>query len=187
VAAGLCLASLAPGSLVPITAFAAAAACGVVLRSVYDLANPIPVGDAREAGRLLGQWCMALGLFILLWLLLQALAGGWFAPDADDFGPVLRGVLVLTGAVLALRAVVRMQVKMWRTPHQTLRSIPEFDSRPQMEEVADWAPAKALEPMEPDRPLVSRGDLPGFIAGVLLVTFALEGWDMHSLCLLHLS
>jgi hypothetical protein len=182
---GVCVATLAPGALVPITSLTAGLACGVCLRSAYDLANPMPVGDERETGRHLLQWCQVIGLTAVIWIALANLAGTWFVPKPDKLGPWLQCALGSYGAALALRSLVRMQVSLWRPPAKTSSIIPELDARLPVDG-PDAPPMPKLDTVVPDRSFLLRSNFPGFVAGLLLLAIALDGWNMDSLCLARL-
>ncbi len=181
---GACLAPLAPGALVPITAFAAAAACSVVLRSAFDLAQPIPVGDEREGGRLLLQMGFVIGLTTLLYFVLMRFAGTALLPAPDEFGPLLRWSFGYLGGAMALRALVRMQITLFRAPDHTTPSLVVETAGLPAEDMG--APQMLLERPEPDHRVVSKSNFPAFAIGVLLLAVALQGWKMNSLCLFRL-
>jgi hypothetical protein len=182
---GACVASLAPGALLPITSLTAGLASSVLLRSAYDLANPMPVGDERETGRHLLQWCQSVGLTALIWITLANLAGIWFVPKPDDLGPWLQCALALYGAALAVRSLIRMQVKSWRPTEQSSAIIPELDARLPVDG-PDAPPMPKLDPMAPSRNALWRSNVPGFVIGLLLLIIAIDGWRMDSLCLARL-
>jgi hypothetical protein len=184
---GACVMPLPPGALVPLTAFVAALFCGVVMRSAYDLGQPIPVGDERESGRHFLQWCMVMSFTVLLYLALKNMAGIAGVPAPDAFGPWLRAALFAYGGALAVRSLVRMQITMFRRDAVLTPSIPEVDRREPVEEVDALPPLPALERAEPEHRFVGGRNWPGFLIGALLVAVAAEGWDMQSLCLLRLA
>jgi len=182
---GVCVAALAPGALLPITSLTAGLASSVFLRSAYDLANPLPVGDERETGRHLLQWCQVVGLTALIWIALANLAGVWLVPKPDKLGPSLQCALAIYGASLAVRSLVRMQVKLWRPTEQRSSIIPELDSRLPVDG-PDAPPMPKLDPIVPGRSFLWRSNFPGFVIGLLLLAIALDGWKMDSLCLARL-
>jgi hypothetical protein len=181
---GLCLASIAPGSLLPLTAFFAATACALVLRSAYDAAIPIPIGDERETGRHLLQWCLVVGVTVLLSAALNAIAGVWFVPKPDGFGPWLRFFLGCDGAMLVLRYAVRMVWKQLSFVPTGTPPIPELVARLPVDPALP--PMEMLEPVAPDPWRLSRSNVPGVICGALLLGLAAAGWNTGSLCLLRL-
>jgi hypothetical protein len=183
---GFCLASLPQGGLVPITAFVAAMAGGLVLRSLYDLIYPIPVGDWRESQRHILQWSLVLGLAVGFGLGLTRYAGGAFIPEPDQFGPWLRAALAIDGALLAVRSVLRMLIRFFRPPAEGSTVIPELDARLPVHQSEPLPPMPALEMAEPDRAVWSRSNLPGVVLGAALFAIALVGWQMNSRCLLRL-
>jgi hypothetical protein len=183
---GACMATLPPGSLVPVTAVFAAVGCAIILRSAYDLANPIRVGDEREAGRHLLQWCLVPGLALLLGLSLNNLAGSRFVPPPDELGPWLLGAVAGDGALLALRSLVRMQIDMWTPAPSHSVIIPELVARISEEDEAAAAPMPMLDRREPDRGIVSRSNFPGLVFGAMLLGVAISGWNLRSLCLIRL-
>ena len=183
---GLCMASVPPGGLVPFTAFFLALGSGILLRSVYDLARPMRVGDVRETSRHILQWCVILGLTVAFGLGLTRYAGTWPLPAADAFGPWLRVSIGVSGGALALRSFLRMLFTYFRPQTPVSSIIPEFDSRLPAYETDPLPPMIDLEPAVADRPTLWRSNVPGFLIGWMLLAIAIVGWKMDSMCLLRL-
>jgi hypothetical protein len=181
---GLCLAAVPAGSLVPLTAFFAATGCALVLRSAYDVAIPIPVGDERETGRHLLQWCLVVGLTALLALTLNAVAGVWFVPKPDGFAPWLWFILSFDGAMLVLRYTARIVSMQLSAAPGGMPPIPELVARLPVDPTLPTM--EPLEPVLPDPWRLSRSNVPGVICGALMLGLAIAGWNTQSLCLLRL-
>jgi hypothetical protein len=183
---GACLAQLPDTSMVPVTAFVAALSGGVVLRNVYDVRQPLPLGDPREGGRLLLQWCLTIGLTPLLFFALNFLCSIGWAPAPDKLGSWLRVCLGVYGVVLATRSLLRVQQAIYAREPALTPSIPEVDRRAPVEEVDALPPMLTLERSEPEPRIISTSNIPAFVVGALLMAIALVGWNTNSLCLLRL-
>ena len=184
---GYCVIAIVPVALVPLTAGFLAIAAGIILRSVYDWWHPLPPRDMREGGRLILQWASVLGLALLLYGCLQYLAGS-VLPPPDKLGPVLRVAIGCSGAALALRALIRMQIAMFTpAPAHTLGVDP---SQMILTEIEVDAPHLALaathSDVAADTSFLRRSNVPGFLIGVVLLGSAITGWNTASLCLLRL-
>ena len=184
---GVCLLGLAPGALVPLTAVVLAIASGLVLRSFYDLLHPLPPRSLHESGRLMLQWAIVFGLAVLLFYALNNLAGQ-ILPAPDKLGPLFRVSVGVCGALLALRAVLRMQFAIFAPPPApTIGLVPELMVPTEIE--ADAARLSLSMPHGDVAPTPSfwrHSNLPSFLAGVVLLGAALTGWNTASLCLLKL-
>ena len=183
---GACVAQVPPASMVAMTAFVAALGAGVVLRFVYDLMRPLPVGDPREGGRSMLQLCLTIGLAPLIWLTLNFCVQRGWAPEAARLSPWLRRSLGFFGAMLVLRALLRMQISMFPRDIAVTPSIAEVDRRQPVEELEALPAMITLERNEPEPHLMSGSNLPGFAVGALILAVALVGWNMDSLCLFRL-
>jgi hypothetical protein len=169
---------------VQVTAFLAAAGFGLVLRSATDIAIPISVGDDRKIGRHVLQWCLVVGLAVLMSLALSASAGAWFIPNSDGFGPWLRFVLGCDGAMFFARYAVRIVLRQLRPAAPGTPPIPELVARlPVDPNLPSMAP---LEPVAPDPWRLSRSNVPGALCGALMLGLALIGWNTSTVCLLRL-
>jgi hypothetical protein len=183
---GACIAQLPDTSLVPVTAFVAALSGGVLIRSVYDVRQPLPVGDPREGGRLLLQWCLTIGLTPLLYFLLNILCTIAWAPAPGKLGPWLRVCVGVYGVVLATRSLLRVQQAIYAREPALTPSIPEVDRRAPVEEADALPPMLTLERSEPEPRMISTSNIPAFVVGALLLAISLVGWDTNSLCLFRL-
>jgi hypothetical protein len=183
---GVCIAELPEASMPQATAFAAALCGALVMRSALDVVQPMPVGDTREGGRLMLQWCLVVGLTPLLWFAINGLTDAGFAPASSRLGPWLRRCIGLYGALLAGRALLRAQATLYTREAALTPSIPEVDRRAPVEEVDALPPMLTLERAEPEPRMISGSNIPGFAVGALLLAIALVGWNMNSLCLFRL-
>jgi hypothetical protein len=183
---GYCMASLPPGALVPITACFAALGCALVLRSAFDLARPLPVGDWRESSRLLLHASLCIGLMVLFVVGAEKYAVGGMLPEPDKFAPLLRAVVIAVGALIVLRAVARILLRLFRPPPDPSSFIPELDARTPVHETEPLPPMLVLPNAEVDRPSMWQSNLPVLATGLALLAAGLAGWDMDSLCLLRL-
>lgn len=183
---GVCIAQLPDASMVPVTAFAAALSAALMVRGAYDVYRPLPLGDAREGGRVLLQWCLTIGLTPLLYFLLDFLCRAGWAPAPAKLGSWLRACIGLYGVLLSMRSLLRAQQSMYAREAALTPSIPEVDRRAPVEEDDALPPMMALERSEPEPRKISSSNIPAFIIGALLMAVALVGWDTNSTCLFRL-
>jgi hypothetical protein len=184
---GACIISLASGALVPLCAFYLAIAIGVLLRTAYDIWDPLPLRDVREGGRLMLQWFGTLTLGILLFGALHVSAGT-VLPPADALGEMLRGAVGAAGLALAIRAIIRIQIGMF-TPDRapTLGLEPEHMIPTELDVVMPDAPVAVAAPsVAPPEGFLKHSNVPQFLIGVVLVGLAYHGWKTDSLCLFRL-
>jgi hypothetical protein len=184
---GTCFISLASGALVPLCAFFLAIAIGVLLRTAYDIWEPLPLRDVREGGRAMLQWLGTLTLGILVFGGLHALSGT-LLPPADAQGEMLRGAIGAAGMALAMRAIIRIQIGMF-TPERapTLGLDPEHMIPTERDVLMPDAPVATPAPRTPPpEGFLRHSNVPQFLIGVVLLGLAYNGWKTDSLCLFRL-